>query len=257
MFFPEAVLVCFLGLVLGSFATALSWRIPRGLSWVSSRSACLSCQTKLGLADLVPVFSWLASKGRCRHCGAEIGRRYPLIELGVMAACLGVYTVYGFTVEAFLIMAALPFLAALLLIDLESMILPDSLVLAAGMIGLAALVWAIWAYGGAEEWLYSRLGGAVLYVGLAALVGRTVSFFMKKEALGWGDVKFFAVAGLWLGWEALPLFLVMGGLMGLVFGLVWRFWRHDPVFPFGPALILALYSSLLWQGIGLNLFFAI
>ncbi len=84
-----------IGLVLGSFTTMLSYRIPRRLSIVSPPSQCPKCHAPLKVRDLVPVFSWLLEKGRCRHCGERISPRYLVIELvttvAVMAAfvCLG------------------------------------------------------------------------------------------------------------------------------------------------------------------------
>ncbi|MCB1538670.1 MAG: prepilin peptidase [Alphaproteobacteria bacterium] len=88
--FRAGVFFC-LGLCLGSFATALVYRLPRGLNWTTERSRCPSCGHALGVPDLVPVFSWLFLRGRCRHCGTRIPARYPLIELGfgVFVALIG------------------------------------------------------------------------------------------------------------------------------------------------------------------------
>ncbi|MBU6234619.1 MAG: A24 family peptidase [Alphaproteobacteria bacterium] len=82
-----------LGTCLGSFVTALQYRLPRNLNWTTDRSRCTSCKHTLGAPDLVPVFSWLFLKGRCRHCGTRIHWRYPVIELcfglaGVVISCL-------------------------------------------------------------------------------------------------------------------------------------------------------------------------
>ncbi|MEA1938809.1 MAG: prepilin peptidase, partial [Pseudomonadota bacterium] len=73
------------GLCFGSFATSLAWRIPRGLSWIKSRSCCTSCGAQLTVRDLVPVLSWLVARGRCRHCGVSISKRYPVTELTLAA----------------------------------------------------------------------------------------------------------------------------------------------------------------------------
>ena len=70
-----------LGLICGSFVTALSYRLPRGEDFVSGRSRCPQCETTLSALDLVPVVSWLMSRGRCRHCKTPISARYPAIEL--------------------------------------------------------------------------------------------------------------------------------------------------------------------------------
>ena len=74
-------LVALIGVVMGSAMSALAWRVPRGRSWVSGRSACPSCGVTLQPADLVPLLSFFATRGRCRSCGSPIGWRYPLSEL--------------------------------------------------------------------------------------------------------------------------------------------------------------------------------
>ncbi|MGE0108753.1 MAG: prepilin peptidase [Bdellovibrionales bacterium] len=74
-----------IGMVLGSFTTMLCYRVPRKMDIVFLPSHCPSCKTRLGVRDLVPIFSWLFCKGKCRHCGAQIGTRYIIIEIIVTA----------------------------------------------------------------------------------------------------------------------------------------------------------------------------
>ncbi|MEJ0063657.1 MAG: prepilin peptidase [Alphaproteobacteria bacterium] len=81
------------GAILGSFVTALSYRLPRGISIVAPRSSCPSCHAVLGARDLVPIGSYLANKGKCRHCGARISPRYPTIELAVALSCALAFTI--------------------------------------------------------------------------------------------------------------------------------------------------------------------
>ncbi len=251
----QIVIVVFLGLVLGSFATALAWRVPRGLSWVSGRSKCTACSTVLRGADLAPLLSWLAFRGRCRHCGAAISVRYLLIELGVLAACIGLYAAWGFSVPAFIIMMMVPFLAASLVIDMDSMILPDQLTLAAAIVAAAFLTYSGFHQDTANNFtglILSRAGAAILFAGVTWSIGAGMTRFLKKEALGFGDVKLMGAAGLWLGVSYLPAFFILAGTIGILWGAVWRFLYKEPLFPFGPALILALYICLVLQGIGLN-----
>ena len=93
------------GICLGSFATALIWRVPRHIPWIYSkedknavRSICPSCNTILGPLDLIPVFSWMFLKGKCRHCHTSISPIYPLTE--VACGCVGatVFIVFGVSV---------------------------------------------------------------------------------------------------------------------------------------------------------------
>jgi leader peptidase (prepilin peptidase)/N-methyltransferase len=245
----EMAVMVLTGLVLGSFATALTYREQRGLSWTGvQRSVCTSCKATLGVRDLVPVFSWLFLKGKCRKCRAPISIRYPLTELGVLIACVVVYGFNDFSPETFFICAAIPFLAALLLIDLEQMILPNRLVLIVGMIGAGRLVFHSVMAGlgaGLHHIFLPYILGAVVYGGLAWLLGWVTTKILKRDALGFGDVKFFAVAGLWLGISNLGLFCVLSGVLGVIFALIWRLVTKERHFPFGPALIAAFYLLLL------------
>lgn len=240
----------FLGLVFGSFATALVWRVPRGISWIydrtaqSARSACPVCGMRLGVRDLVPVFSWMFLRGKCRGCGAPISPVYPAIELSTLAGCLGVWFFWGMNLNALLMMLAVPFLVALVAIDLKYLVLPDQLVAIAGGLGALRALWSGFAYHDPmitfvfiiSGFLYMLLAWG-LRAGGGALIGR--------EALGLGDVKFFGAAGVWLGLGGLPFFLLASGLFGVVFGLVWRAVLKNPVFPFGPALIAGFYGVLI------------
>lgn len=243
-------LAIFTGLVLGSFASAMSHRIPDGRSWVRARSACPQCGHVLGVGDLVPVFSWLFLRGRCRYCRAAIGVRYPLIELSSALLCLGIFLMHGWSVPAGLMMLAVPFLLAMLVIDLDHMILPDQLNLILAVLGVGYILSS-----GTDQIgmvLAGGAAGAVLYAGLLYLAGVVVGKMRNRDAVGMGDVKFLAVAGLWLGVWALPFFLILSGVFGVAFGLVWRrigkSTGQGEAFPFGPALIAAFFACLVLGG---------
>lgn len=107
------------GLILGSFTTMLSYRLPRKLSIIKPRSRCPSCQTILGIPDLVPVFSWLMMKGRCRHCHAPIGGRYVLIETVTSFLVASAFAVVGFHWPLLLIVPAIVAAVAYATIRLE------------------------------------------------------------------------------------------------------------------------------------------
>ena len=240
---PAFLLSLLVGLILGSFASALSYRIPRHESWVRARSRCTSCGHALGLPDLVPVLSWAFLRGRCRHCHAGIGVRYPLIELSTMALCVAVFAVMGLTPQAVCVMLAMPFLVALIVIDLDHMILPDHLNAILFALGLGYLALADLA--ALPMALMGALVGAAVYAGVVFVTGWVMTRALKRDAVGFGDVKFLAVAGVWLGLPLLPVFLVLSGACGVAFGLIWKTMGRGAVFPFGPALIAALILCLL------------
>ncbi|MEZ0226412.1 MAG: A24 family peptidase [Alphaproteobacteria bacterium] len=240
----------FLGLCLGSFATALSWRLPRGISVSLERSKCPKCGRSLGIADLVPVFSWLFMRGKCRSCRAPIGWRYPVIEMATLALCLGFYWRFGFSDSTLLLFCLAPVVIAAVDIDFAHMILPDGLNLAVLLLGMAVLLANALSASDSPEFILAHgetaLGGVALY-GIGALALRQGGvILLKKEPLGWGDVKFFAASGFWLGTnpEVVAHFLILSGTAGVIIALLWRKFKKEAAFPFGPALLLAFIIML-------------
>lgn len=252
--FEILVVACF-GLAFGSFSGALVYRIPKGLNWTcaQARSACPHCGHLLRARDLVPLLSWCLSAGKCRYCGVHIPVFYPAVELFSMAACLAVYGVYGYEhPSVWCLYAAVPFLSALFFIDLKHMILPNQLIVLLLLMGVLRGI-LLWAEGGflssdAFFFLSEYVGGAILYVALFLSIGVFMRFLFKREMLGLGDVKFFAVCGLWLGLSALPFVMISSGLLGIVVAALWRHFYGRAVFPFGPALILSFFVTALFKG---------
>lgn len=258
-----------LGLILGSFASAMAYRIPRLHDWFLEevgekrkpyltsysaaflqRSKCTNCDMALGARDLIPLFSWLLTRGKCRYCQSPISVRYPLLELG----CLAVAMLIAWQVEhAFLsalLIIGLPFAAASLLVDLETLILPDEFTLALGFLGLL--------YAAEQSFFkgflltpWSDYTQFILCGLVYGFLGWLLQFsFWKltgKEGLGWGDIKFFVVAGIWMGWFLMPIYLIIACVIGGGVGLVYKAMHKQVLFPFGPALIIALYITMIFR----------
>lgn len=243
----ELVVAVFLGLVFGSFATALSYRLPRDISMITrGRSHCHACHHTLGVRDLVPLLSWMALRGRCRYCRAAIGWRYPLIELATLALCLVFYTVYGFQPETFLIFLLAPVLISIIDIDLHYKIIPDSLNLSILLTGVAAFGVNAFLDGDVLDTGAEAAAGVMAY-GLGSWALRNgMMWVMKREPMGLGDVKFFAAAGFWLGLDATmaAAFMMISGLSGIVLALLWKRRTGEAEFPFGPSLIVAFIVIL-------------
>jgi leader peptidase (prepilin peptidase)/N-methyltransferase len=242
----------FLGLCFGSLATALSWRLPRGVNVAVERSRCPTCHHALGVPDLVPILSWLALRGRCRFCKAPIGWRYPLIEFATLALCLAFYARFGFSESTLLLFCLAPVVVAAADIDFAFKILPDSLNLAVLLIGGAVLgansLLSSDPPGFITDHLEDGAGGMILYAGTSLLLRYACMAVLKKDPLGMGDVKLFAASGFWFGlnFEAFGYFLVLSGMMSICIGLMWRKFHTEPEYPFGPALLAALVTILLW-----------
>ncbi|MBI3440985.1 MAG: prepilin peptidase [Proteobacteria bacterium] len=248
---PDIIGIVLMGLVLGSFATALSYRLPLDMSIVTvTRSRCPVCQHNLGIADLVPLFSWLFLRGRCRHCQTWIGWRYPLIELATLFLCFIFYAVYGLRADTLLIFSLAPVLISILDIDFHHKIIPDSLNLAVLLTGAALLSVNTLMDGNPTDFLIYKGGEAVsgaLAYGLGSLLLRQVAMrVLKREPMGLGDVKFYAAVGFWLGLNAnaTSLFLIISGISGVVLALIWKRRTGEIEVPFGPSLIIAFIVTL-------------
>ncbi|MDA0221359.1 MAG: prepilin peptidase, partial [Proteobacteria bacterium] len=157
---PGLVLAGVLGLVFGSFATMLSHRLASGSDVAGRRSACPSCGARLGVRDLVPLFSWLFLRGRCRHCAAAIGWRYPAVEAVCALAFVAAWWAAGGFGEAFALLAALAVvLVAMSAVDLAQGWLPDPLQVAAAVL---AVLWRLSSDDPAAALTDAALGAAVL-----------------------------------------------------------------------------------------------
>ena len=231
--FPAAVL----GLVMGSFVTALSYRQPRAESVARGRSRCPSCGHTLAAVDLVPVLSWVAQGGACRYCKAPVSGRYPAIECVTMGLFIaGVFCVTDLAHLA--ILAAMTVaMMTLAVVDLEQQRLPNGIVLA-----LAALALA-WRWAGDRDMSQALVAAAVVFAagvmlnaGFRAITGRA--------GLGLGDTKLLAGAALALPPGPLLLFLSAAGIAGVAFGVFWRWRTAGAQFPFGPAILAAYWVAL-------------
>lgn len=249
------VLTGSLGLCLGSFATALSYRLPRGISMIKkARSSCPSCGHVLGAPDLVPVFSWLFLRGKCRHCKAPIGLRYVIIECAVVVLCYAFLWRFGAQASVFAFFALAPIVVSIVDIDIHYKIIPDALNLVIAL--LAAVGVALAACGAASPYDAVVNMGAAAIIGMAAygagawLLRFGAARVLKREPMGLGDVKFFAAAGAWLGSDAQTAawFMCAAGALGVVFALFWQKTAKEKEFPFGPALLAAFVLMLFLQG---------
>jgi leader peptidase (prepilin peptidase) / N-methyltransferase len=207
------------------------------------RSACPDCGHRITALENIPLLSYLFLRGRCSDCGTHIPLRYPMVEAATALLSILVVWHFGFTWQAG---AALIFtwaLLALSVIDLRTSLLPDAITLPVLWLGL------ILNLGGMFTDTTSSLIGAVagylslwlLYHGFRLLTG--------KEGMGFGDFKLFALIGAWLGWQFLPLVILLSSLVGAVVGItlivVYGRDRAQPI-PFGPYLAAAGFIALLW-----------
>lgn len=229
-----------LGLVFGSFVTALSYRLPRGESIAHGRSRCLACGHTLTVADLVPVLSWVVQRGACRHCHARISPRYPAIEAATMSLFVAAGLLAKDTTHLVLLLLMTPPMMALAVIDLEHRRLPHSLMIALAIPALA------WRWTGDQAMTAGLMTAAVVLVAGLLLDAGFRALSGGKPGLGMGDTKLFAVAGLALPLGPFLLFVTLAGGLGVLVGGLWRGLTRARQFPFAPAILAALWLCLVW-----------
>ncbi len=217
MFGVLIVLCGLLGLVVGSFLNVIIYRVPKGMSVVSPRSACTSCGTQIAERDNVPVVSWLVLRGRCRHCHEPISARYPLVELGCAALFAGLAARFGFdwVLPAYLVLFA--GLLALSVIDVDTMLLPKVIVWPLSLVVGALFLMASAITGHWHDLLVGVVSGAAWFLLFY------VMWLISPRLLGFGDVRLAPVLGLalgWLGWREVVLGFFAANLIGAVVGIV-------------------------------------
>jgi leader peptidase (prepilin peptidase)/N-methyltransferase len=233
------VLIAFLaGLAVGSFATAVAHRVPRGITIGASRSQCPACGAQIAARDNVPVLGWLLLRGRARCCGARISPRYPLTELGVGLLFAATVLVYrDDAAEAAIGLVFVAMLAVVTLTDLEQRIIPNKVLIAAALICIAIV--APTDPGSLPERAIpaAAAGGVFFLVALAYPAG-----------MGLGDVKLAATMGLFLGRAVAPAILaglLLGSLVGAVLLARHGSQARKMAIPFGPFLALGGVIGLL------------
>lgn len=258
-------LMALLGLFVGSFLNVVIHRLPvmmerdwqaqaaelRGedtparerFNLATPRSRCPHCGHRITALENIPVISYVLLRGRCSHCGAGIGKRYPITEL--LTAALSGYAAwhFGFGLAAIGALLFIWAMIALTFIDLDTQLLPDDITLPLLWLGLAFNL----------PGTYTGLSDAVIGAMAGYLALWSVYWLFKlttgKEGMGYGDFKLLGAIGAWLGWQVLPLTILLSSLVGALVGVALivfaRHGRNVPI-PFGPYLAAAGIIALFW-----------
>ena len=260
-----------LGLLVGSFLNVVIHRLPKMMEneWreqcaelsapidqapgpsaqkptynlVLPRSACPSCGHRISALENIPVVSYLALGGRCRGCKSKISARYPIVEAmtGLLSGLVAWH--FGFGIAGLSALILLWGMIALTFIDADTQLLPDSITLPLLWLGLIVN----------SDNTFTDLRSAVLGAVFGYLALWSVYWLFKlatkKEGMGYGDFKLLAAIGAWLGWQVLPLVILLSSVVGAVIGIAFivlaRMGRNIPL-PFGPYLAMAGFIALLW-----------
>ena len=264
---PSTLIPCIglLGLLVGSFLNVVIHRLPKMMenewrnqcaelhgdapvedepfSLIRPRSRCPSCGHPISALENIPILSWLWLRGRCSDCQAPISPRYPIVEAvtGLCSAAGAAYFGYGWMLLGALLL--IWSLIALTFIDADTQLLPDSITLPLLWMGLCFNLFGVFA-----DLSSAVLGAMVGYLSLWSVYW-AFKLVTGKEGMGYGDFKLLAALGAWLGWQMLPLIILLSSLVGAAVGIVLiilaRQGRHVPI-PFGPYLAAAGLIALIW-----------
>lgn len=224
-----------LGLIIGSFISAISYRIPRNLDFVKGRSFCDSCKKSLFWYDNIPLFSYLFYRGKSRCCSKKISIRYPLIELvsAFGAVILFVLSPHLFAIRYTLYVISL----TILVIDLEHQFIPDE---------LSWLVFVLFLLNPIPYTLYASLFAGFFFAFLVLLINLAT----LGRGMGLGDVKLALALGTWLGllngWRWLFVSFVIGGIVASILLLLKKAKMKTKI-AFGPFLIVSFWLISLFS----------
>ncbi|MDH2445687.1 MULTISPECIES: prepilin peptidase [unclassified Cobetia] len=261
----QACLAGIFGLLVGSFLNVVITRLPVMMmrQWRAEArealeleaedtprfnllvpaSRCPGCDTPIKWHDNLPILGWLKRRGRCASCNTRISAQYPLVELAGGALGASIALIYGLEAQSLWIFGACLTLLVLSVIDFRTQLLPDAITL--------PLLWAGLAY----QLLFQplMLPSAVIGAMAGYLVLWSFYWLFKlvtgKEGMGYGDFKLLAALGAWLGWQWLPLLLILSAGLGAILGILLQLLvprlRGAPM-PFGPYLAVAGWIALLF-----------
>ncbi len=225
--------------------------IPEGrFDLIVPRSRCPSCGTMIKAWQNIPVVSYLILGGRCANCRESISARYPVVEL--MTALLAATCAWRFGVgwEAVMAIVMTIALVPVAMIDADTQLIPDSIVLPLMWLGLAMSLFHPMA--GADTLFIAPtdaiVGAMAGYLSLWT-VYQLFKLITGKEGMGYGDFKLLAALGAWLGWQDLPIIILMSAVVGAIVGIALMAFRNHgrsvPI-PFGPYLAAAGWITMLW-----------
>ncbi|MEA2764275.1 MAG: leader peptidase (prepilin peptidase) / N-methyltransferase [Gemmatimonadaceae bacterium] len=265
----EAIYVFAVGACMGSFLNVCIGRWPEGLSVVKPRSRCPKCGHQIKASENIPIVSWLLLRGRCSGCGERISIQYPIVELLVGLLWLAAFLQFGFSFAAFRVAVLATVLLGISITDAKHFLIPDGFtVFGLFFVVLTSLVslYLGEAFPFAGPW--DAVIGMCVGAGAISIVGWLGEVWLKRPAMGFGDVTLMAVVGAAVGPTRALLTIFIGAvlapivLLGVVYPLSSRGmaddagqtelaleasggWRKREL-PFGVFLAPAALIALLW-----------
>lgn len=229
------------GAAIGSFLNVCICRWPADESVISPPSRCPECGAAIGWRDNIPILSWIVLRGRCRSCESGIGFIYPVIESATALIWVAAFVRYGLSWQALTFAVFLTLLLGIAATDARTYLIPDEFTLGGLVIGLLLS----FAPGGLT--ITQSLAGAAVGFGMLYLAALLGEWWLKKPAMGGGDIKMMAMVGAFVGPLGALLTIFLGALVGTAVFLPISL-RSQKLVPFGIFLALGAALTDVWGG---------
>jgi len=244
----DFLFVIILGGLWGSFANVCIYRLPLEKGVVSGRSYCPKCKNLITWKDNIPIFSYFLLNGKCRKCKKKISPQYVLVEFLSILFFTFIYFLYGITLTTLLLIILSLSFIIIFFIDLKHFIIPNEITFSMMLLGfiksfdpnLNSLF---------PNYINSLIGGLLGY----GIIWSIIYFYKqlrKKEGMGLGDAKLFAVIGFWFGWLAIPFIIFLSSviaLLSVVPSLLKNSKSMSSQIPFGPYIIIGTLVYLFFE----------
>jgi len=227
------VILFLIGISIGSFLNVVIYRIPKGENIAFPPSHCPKCNKKLKWWHNIPIISFLLLKGKCAYCEEYISLRYPFVELFTAILAILIYNKLGLNIFSLIIFIVFSLFLALSMIDFDYKAVPDSL-------NLLALTLSFFTNSNIIE----NFTNALILMGGISLIRYYVSFIIKKEAMGEGDVIFAGSMGALLSIKLSLLAIFIASFIAIFPSLYNRIFKKDLELPFIP--FLAIGTFIVW-----------
>ena len=229
-----------IGIVFGSFYNVVGYRVPKGESIVYPPSHCTKCNHKLGMLELIPIFSYIFLGGKCKNCKSKISCFYPIFEFASGALFSLSYIVFGISLECLLSIVFISMLLIIIISDYQTMIIPDSVLIIFGIFILIIKYFII----GYPGILYALVDGIIAFI-FMLLLKLFGDFLFKKESMGGGDIKLLGIVGIVLGYPMAIISVFFAAIIGLPISIIMLKKNTSHEIPFGPFLAISAIIILL------------
>ena len=244
----DFIFVTILGALWGSFANVCILRLPLDKGVVTGRSFCPNCKKLIIWKDNIPIISFLLLKGKCRQCKKPISFQYTLVEILSSVSFLLIYYLYGISITTLILIILALLFIIIFFIDLKHFIIPNTLTFPLMMLGFIKSF-----IPNLDEifpnYIDSLIGGLFGY----GIIWSIIFFYKqvrKKDGMGLGDAKLFAVIGFWFGWISIPFVIFLSSIIALLSvipDLIKNSKKMTTQIPFGPYIIIGTLVYLLFE----------